>query len=325
MQKMANVGMERPVQPAGTPDETELAAIHAMTVEPLAAEELFVFSVTLCDNEIDRDYQRFTIPALERLAELFLGRTGIFDHEPRAKNQAARIFKTEVKKDPGRITRAGEPYHWLAARAYMLRGGENERLIKEIQAGIKKEVSVGVQMGRLTCSICGCETRQTNCGHHRGEWIDGKLCHQLLEEPTDAYEWSFVAVPAQRAAGVTKLFGGSGGEAGLLKTLEEADGAVTLSKAEAGWLAGRLAGLEREAEAGRAYLEELRRDVIRLGYAAAPELPAAMLASVAERMDARELRAFRQMFAKQAGVFQPVLPQLGEAAEEDAALLSYKI
>ena len=34
----------------------------------------------------------------------------------------------------------------------------------------------------------------------------GKLCYFTLKAPTDAYEWSFVAVPAQRKAGVMKSF-----------------------------------------------------------------------------------------------------------------------
>jgi hypothetical protein len=34
----------------------------------------------------------------------------------------------------------------------------------------------------------------------------GKICHTVLDGITDAYEWSFVAVPAQRNAGVTKKF-----------------------------------------------------------------------------------------------------------------------
>ncbi len=37
-----------------------------------------------------------------------------------------------------------------------------------------------------------------------------KLCFMELQEPTDAYEWSFVAVPAQRRAGVVKRFGPEG-------------------------------------------------------------------------------------------------------------------
>ena len=33
---------------------------------------------------------------------------------------------------------------------------------------------------------------------------NGKTCYAILDEVTDAYEVSFVAVPAQRGAGVTK-------------------------------------------------------------------------------------------------------------------------
>ena len=33
-----------------------------------------------------------------------------------------------------------------------------------------------------------------------------EVCHVVLNQPTDAYEWSFVAVPAQREAGVIKMF-----------------------------------------------------------------------------------------------------------------------
>ena len=32
------------------------------------------------------------------------------------------------------------------------------------------------------------------------------MCHTILDDITDAYEWSFVAVPAQVNAGVTKRF-----------------------------------------------------------------------------------------------------------------------
>ena len=55
----------------------------------LSAEEVYVFSVTLCDNEVDRDFERFSIPALQGLAPLFLGKSGIFDHDRKASGQSA--------------------------------------------------------------------------------------------------------------------------------------------------------------------------------------------------------------------------------------------
>ena len=34
----------------------------------------------LCDNEIDRDWERFSPETLKGLAPLFVGKSGIFDH-----------------------------------------------------------------------------------------------------------------------------------------------------------------------------------------------------------------------------------------------------
>ena len=48
--------------------------------------------------------------------------------------------------------------------------------------------------------------RSAGCEHQKGKQYGGKLCCHLLEEPADAYEWSFVAVPAQKNAGVIKSF-----------------------------------------------------------------------------------------------------------------------
>ena len=45
---------------------------------------------------------------------------------------------------------------------------------------------------------------QCQNGHIKGEKYDGKPCVGDLIDPTDAYEFSFVAVPSQRGAGVTK-------------------------------------------------------------------------------------------------------------------------
>ena len=83
----------------------------------------------------------------------------------------------------------------------MVRTPDNQGLIAEIEGGIKKEVSVGCAVKRAVCSICGAERGQS-CGHKPGEVYDGAQCFFQLEEAVDAYEFSFVAVPAQPRAGV---------------------------------------------------------------------------------------------------------------------------
>jgi hypothetical protein len=180
--------------------------INAFTCREHTPEELYAFEVCLCDNEIDRDRERFSLSALEQLKSLFVGKTGVFDHIPSSEKQSARIFATELRTDPDKTTAAGEPYTALYAYAYMVRTEKNEALIQEIEGGIKKEVSISCAAGAKTCSICGKERRLSACTHLPGESYGGKSCHVILDQITDAYEWSFVAVPAQRNAGVTKRF-----------------------------------------------------------------------------------------------------------------------
>ena len=188
--------MKTPLTPS------DLDAINALAKAQLTEDQIYTFAVRLCDNEVDRDYERFPRASLEALAKLFVGKSGIFDHQWSAKGQAARLYKTEVVEEPGQTTGAGDSACWLKGYAYMVRTEANQDLIAEIEGGIKKEISVGCAVNRSTCSICG--SVAGSCGHRRGQVYDGQLCFFNLEEPADAYEWSFVAVPAQRKAGVVK-------------------------------------------------------------------------------------------------------------------------
>ena len=185
-----------------------LEKLNRFTRREHTADEVYLFDVTLCDNDIDRDLERFSDEALSEMAELFVGKTGIFDHDLRSGSQTARIFDTKVETDSSRLTKDGRPYAALKASAYMIRTDSNADLIREIEGGIKKEVSVSCSAGRRVCSVCGTDRSEQGCVHVPGRMYDGKLCHTVLENVQDAYEWSFVAVPAQVNAGVTKQYQG---------------------------------------------------------------------------------------------------------------------
>lgn len=191
-------------------DKEILEKINRFTRRPFTEDEIYTFSVILCDNDIDRDYERFSDNALEKLSELFVGKTGIFDHNPTTSNQNARIFDTEIVTDISRHTKTGEPYRYLKASAYMVRTADNETLISEIDGGIKKEVSISCSANSRKCSICGCDKSVNGCVHVKGRMYNDKICYTVLDNITDAYEWSFVAVPAQVNAGVTKRSSVSG-------------------------------------------------------------------------------------------------------------------
>ena len=187
--------------------ENDIALIHQFTRNELKPEDVYCFSVTLCDNEIDRDMEQISDEALHKLAELYVGKTGIFDHNWTAKGQVARIYRCEVV-ETGKRNSLGAPYRYLRGSAYMLRNDETRSMIEKIEAGILKEVSVGFAAKPVVCSVCGAEMRGWECQkhHQKGKVYDGKNCYGIITEPTDAFEFSLVAVPAQRAAGITKAF-----------------------------------------------------------------------------------------------------------------------
>ena len=234
----------------GTPTPEQLEKINRQSRAALTAEQVYCFSVRLCDDRPDRDNERFDTDALPRLAELFIGKTGICDHSWSAKDQVARIF--DARSEPeGEAT-------ILRAWAYMLRGEHTDPIIANIEAGIHREVSVGCAMAKTRCSVCGAD--YGSCEHRKGEVYGGQTCCCVLSEPVDAYEFSFVAVPAQPAAGVMKGF--------------REDGSI-----------------QKNAELARRYMASLRAEGVRLTLALGLDVDKSILETMAGALNEDQTRA----------------------------------
>ncbi|MEG0035571.1 MAG: hypothetical protein RR743_02815 [Oscillospiraceae bacterium] len=182
--------------------ESELALVNKQSLKTLTAEEIYTFKIAACDNVVDRDYEHFTDEMLETLAKLFVGKTVISDHNWSAALQTARIYAGDV------VAVGTDGTKKLMLRAYMLKNQGTLPVIEAIEGGILREVSVGCTSNKAICSICGINKRLAYCEHRPGKSYEGKLCTVALDDASDAYEVSFVAVPAQPAAGVTKSYGG---------------------------------------------------------------------------------------------------------------------
>lgn len=298
----------------------ELELINNYTRSELREEDVYIFTLTLCDNEVDRDFERFSTDALNSLGELFVGKTGISDHSMRSKDQRARIFRTYIEKKEGKKTDCGETYTALKARAYMLRTEENASLIKEIEGGIKKEVSVGCSMKECICSICGKDMKRHQCEHIKGRTYDGKICHGILKEPYDAYEWSFVAVPAQKMAGVTKSFDihKEKKEKMTIESLKSISQDTLFSAQEIRSLNSQIEELEILAKEAQTYREQLTRDIRKYALIIMPSVDIKSFVSGCEKMDIREIKSLRDSMLTQANTLLPVKPQLTAAKDEKA-------
>ena len=276
----------------GCPTAAQLETINGQAKSEMKPEQLYVFSLRLCDDQVDRDGERFDTAALPDLAKLFIGKTGILDHKWSSDNQIARIFQTEVVKE--------DRVSYIKAWAYIRRGGAADEVIADIEAGIKKEVSVGCAMGRAVCSVCGSEYGE--CGHQKGQHYDGQLCCAILREPLDAYEFSFVAVPAQRNAGVLKAMGGRGK---CLKELAEEFGAQEEYRA-----------LYKQAQLGAQYRKELENQVVRLCLSLDLGTEEPVLRSIMEKAGAEDLMKLRKALEDRLAESMPMMTQLVDVNKE---------
>ena len=194
------------LEKAAALSEEDLQLINRQALRELKAEEVFTFRLAACDDQIDRDHERFTEACLEQMAQLYVGKPVLKDHLWSAGVQTARVYAAQVEVQ-------GDA-HRLVLRCYMPRTEGTAETIAAIESGMLRECSVGVVVGRVTCSICGANQLDTLCKHMGGREYGGQVCHFDLDAPRDAYEVSLVAVPAQRSAGIikSKRYGGGAPE-----------------------------------------------------------------------------------------------------------------
>ena len=293
----------------------DLAKIQQFSRRELLPEEIYVFNVDLCNNDVDRDFEKFSVETLKQMAELFVGKTGIFDHSMKSADQTARIFDAFVEKVNGKKTADGEDFYSLKAKAYMLNNEQNRSLIDSIDAGIKKEVSVSCSVDKAYCSICHTDRKRAACEHRKGKMYGDRLCFNILTDATDAYEFSFVAVPAQREAGVTKSFSlkEEAEMQDIVKMISQGD-EITLSKSQTNELYSYIEGLKQEAELGEAYKKKLIKQVVDLFKSAFPKMDEALFVSVASVMTSKELLGFCDGMKKSLNESK-IKPQLAVKAE----------
>ena len=118
----------------------------------------------------------------------------------------------------------------------------------------------------------------------------------MLTGAVDAYEWSFVAVPAQRNAGVIKSF------------IESEAGRGYAAEFEA---------LEKSAQLGRKYLDSLRAEVLRLCLVCDEKMHPALEKSV-QLMEEPELIKLKDAFEEASAKLYPPVTQLPGRGEVTA-------
>ncbi len=289
----------------GIPTDGDMLLINEHTLKKLEKEDVFTFSVVLCDNDIDRDFERFDEKALKSLESLFVGKTGILNHSMKSEDQSCRTYKTQVICDNTRKTVDGRDYTYLKAWCYTIRSDKNASLIKDIESGIKKEVSVSCASEKRICSICG----DSHCNHIAGRKYNGETCYKTITDITDAYEWSFVAVPAQRNAGVTKSFKKEKTMENILKSIKE-EKSLTLNEKELGKLSDYMDSLKEKSLDGEKYRNSLIISAKKSFALTIPTLKEDCVDEILKGLSSETLETLCTSLTKQANKVIPPVSQL---------------
>lgn len=219
-------------------------------LRPLAAEEVYIRRLALCNDQVDRTFERFPVPYLQRFAATLPGKP-LLAHHDRSQFPMGRFFRAEVKSSDELGLPRGEddrPSNWLVCWVYLVKTSGNEEVRRQIDAGVYSHVSIGYRWADLTCDLCGRSYFRSDCPHVIGQSYESRTCTATYsgdEERVEAVEGSLVYLGAQYGAVITKSDNRREEKAALSHRKEGGEDVL--------------------AAEGREYRAELRAEILRLG------------------------------------------------------------
>ena len=148
-------------------------------------KDYYVFKIILCNNDVDKDHDKFSIQTLYQIRDMAIGKNGILDTMPNKENNIARIFDCSVEYDKGKTTIDGEPLLYVQAYAFLDKCISDGcgAIAQKIKEGFYNEVSVG-------CSIYK---------SHKESFFDSEFASEyeitVIDSIADLYEWSIIQKP----------------------------------------------------------------------------------------------------------------------------------
>lgn len=201
------------VDAGGQPTEEQLAAINGFTRTPKTAEELYVFTTLSMNDLPDRDDDYFTTETVKEFAALPqpfspVGKSYMVDHVYSVHNAMGRIFDVDTAtfditdEGSGLAPPGGDAKKvtFLTNGIYIPNTVKNAGFIEDLDFGINWAVSVGVTLGRTSCTVC--ESPFSSWGYWCAEGHDKGLYYDPSSEETDS--WGYPAPCDPETSGAVK-------------------------------------------------------------------------------------------------------------------------
>lgn len=174
----------------------DMNAINRFALRELSPDDVAVFTLNLCNDQIDRHCSRFPKSELQKINKMVVGKPTMVSHDM-SELPRGRFFKSRVVKGPTgpqAITQSNEAT-FVQPDTYILRGERNDDFIRHIEAGIYSGTSIGFAFETAECSVCGEDMR--GCAHWPGDDYEGERCHYIMRNVVDVFEGSIVSLGSQ--------------------------------------------------------------------------------------------------------------------------------
>lgn len=178
----------------GTGGDGTAEAVNRFSLRPLRPEEIAVFTLDLCHNQVDRHFSRFPEEELERISGMTPGRPLMERHDLRGSLPRGTFFRSRLHRDGDRVS--------VRPEVYVLRTRENAGFILNIEGGVYRETSIGFSFRTPECSVCGRDLR--TCDHVPGRDYGGGSCHFIMRDVIEVIEGSVVSAGSQGTAFVAE-------------------------------------------------------------------------------------------------------------------------
>jgi phage head maturation protease len=170
-------------------DRDLLNDVNKFTLRPLERDEFAVFTMDLCNNQIDAHYSRFPVDELESINEMVPGRPFMERHDTKGTLPRGTFFRSRLHEE------AEGEYVSVRPDVYILHTDENRDLIANIEGGVYRATSIGFSFMHPECSICHKDIR--TCDHVPGRTYGDESCHYVMHEVVSVLEGSVVFSASQ--------------------------------------------------------------------------------------------------------------------------------
>lgn len=161
--------------------------VNKYALRPLAPGDFRVFTMDLCNNQIDHHFSRFPEEELSRMVDMVPGRPLMELHDRANRLPRGTFFRSALAQEGDVVS--------IRADVYVLNIQENQAMIANIDGGVYRETSVGFSFGTPECSVCGKDIR--NCKHVPGNQYKGESCHYVMRDVSEIIEGSLVPAGSQ--------------------------------------------------------------------------------------------------------------------------------